>query len=82
MKKLCSYSSTQLQYSVPVCRVACIYESEDPVLKGCTFEVSTHSGSASVEWEFKPFKSIEEAQAYALSFIAPSHISCKFVQPV
>ena len=81
MKKICSYSSTQLNYSIPVCRTACIYESEDPVLKGHVFEVSTHNGNTGQEWEFKPFASIQEAQAYALSFIAPSHIACKFVEP-
>lgn len=78
MKKLCSYSSTLLAYSVPYSRVAAIYESEIAVFKGCHFEVSTHSGGIGVDWEFKPFKSLEEAQVYALQFISPSHILCKF----
>lgn len=78
MKKLCSFSSTHHSYNVPYSRVACIYESEIPVFKGCNFEVSTHSGGIGVDWEFKPFKTLEDAQVYALQFVAPSHILCKF----
>jgi hypothetical protein len=78
MKKLCTYTSTHHTYSVPYDRVARIYESEEPVFKGCHFEVSTHSGGVGVDWEFKPFKTLQDAQIYALQFVAPSHILCKF----
>jgi len=78
MKKLCTYSSNNHVHGLPVNRVANIYESETPVFKGCTFEVSTHSGGVGVDWEFKPFKTLEEAQVYALQFIAPVHVLCKF----
>lgn len=78
MKKLCTYSACTHVYNLPVDRVARIYESELPVFKGCHFEVSTHSGGVGVDWEFKPFKTLEDAQVYALQFIAPSHILCKF----
>lgn len=78
MKKLCSYNSTSHAYNLPVNRVATIYESEIPVFKGCCFEVATNSGGVGVDWEFKPFKTLQDAQVYALQFIAPSHILCKF----
>lgn len=78
MKKLCTYSATHHAYNVPYIRVANVYESEEAVFKGCCFEVSTHSGGVGVDWEFKPFRNIEEAQVYALQFIAPTHILCKF----
>ena len=78
MKKLCTFSSVSHVYGLPVNRLANIYQSETPVFKGCVFEVSTHSGGVGVDWEFKPFKTLEDAQCYALQFIAPSHILCKF----
>lgn len=78
MRKIATYSVTQLTYSIPYVRQAHIYESEEPVFKGACFEVSTHSGGIGVDWEFKPFKTIQDAQVYALQFIAPSHILCKF----
>lgn len=74
MKKLYTYSSSYFTYKVPYQRIAHIYESEEPVFKGCCFEVSTHTGGLDVEWEFKPFKSIEEAQIYALQFLSPASI--------
>lgn len=77
-KRIAIYSATYLAYKVPYDRVARIYESEEPVFKGCHFEVSTHSGGVGVDWEFKPFKDIQDAQEYALQFIAPPHILCKF----
>jgi hypothetical protein len=78
MKKLCTYSSNVHTHSSQVDRIARIYESETPVFKGCRFEVSTHSGGVGVDWDFKPFKTLQDAQCYALQFIAPSHILCKF----
>lgn len=78
MIKVCTYSAKHHMYSVPYIRQASIYESEEAVFKGCHFEVSTHSGGVGVDWEFKSFKTIEEAQIYALQFIAPVHILCKF----
>lgn len=77
-KRIAVYTATYFAYKVPYDRTARIYESEEPVFKGCHFEVSTHSGGVAVDWEFKPFKSIEEAQTYALQFISPHHILCKF----
>lgn len=77
MKKICSYAGTHLAYNIPYTRQANVYESEEPVYKGCSFEVSTHGGSASTEWEFKAFKTLEEAQAYALSYVAPPYIKAQ-----
>lgn len=77
MKKICSYSGTHLAYNIPYTRQANVYESEEPVLKGCTFEVSTHNGGSGTEWQFKPFKTLEEAQAYAVSFVAPCYIKAQ-----
>lgn len=78
MKKLCSYNSVSHVHGLPVNRQASVYESELPVFKGCTFEVSTHSGGVGVDWEFKPFKTLEDAQVYALQFISPPHVLVKF----
>lgn len=78
MKKIATYCATNYQYKVPYDRVARIYESEEPVFKGCHFEVATHSGGIGVDWEFLPFKTLQDAQVYALQFIAPTHILCKF----
>lgn len=78
MKKLCTYSAQYHTHKIPYTRASNIYESEEPVFKGCCFEVSTHSGGIGVDWEFNQFKSLEDAQVYALQFISPSHILCKF----
>ena len=78
MKKIATYCATNYQYKIPYDRVSRIYESEEPVFKGCHFEVSTHSGGIGVDWEFRPFKTLQDAQVYALQFIAPNHILCKF----
>ncbi len=78
MKKICTFTAIHHAYSVPYVRTANLYESEDPVFKGACFEVSTHSGGIGVDWEFKPFKTLQDAQVYALQFVAPSHVLCKF----
>lgn len=77
MRKIATYTATLHTYNVPYTRTAHIYESDDPVFKGAHFEVSMHSGGIGVDWEFKPFKSIEDAQAYAIQFISPTHILVK-----
>lgn len=75
MKKIATFTSTYDAYNVPFTRTARIYESDTPVFKGAHYEVSTHNGSAKAEWEFKPFKSLTEAQVYALQYVSPSHLS-------
>lgn len=77
MKKIVTYCSTNYQHKVPYDRVARIYESEEPVFKGCHFEVALNSGGVGVDWGFRPFRTLEDAQQYALQFIAPSHLLCK-----
>lgn len=78
MKKVATYTAQLHTYAVPYQRIANIYESEEPVFKGACYEVSTHSGGIGVDWEFRPFKTLQDAQVYALQFVSPSHILCKF----
>lgn len=77
MKKISTYSVTQNAYSVPYTRTANIYESEAPVFKGACYEVSTHNGGVGTGWEFKPFKTLSEAQQYALQYVSPSHLTIR-----
>lgn len=72
MIKLCTFTVSHLAYNVPVVRQATIYSECDGNADGCTFEVSTHTGNMGVLWEFKPCKTLEEAQLYALRFLSPS----------
>lgn len=74
MKKIATYTASLHAYNVPYVRTANIYESDTPVFKGAKFEVSTHTGAVGVEWEFRPFKTLTEAQLYALQFLAPSEL--------
>jgi hypothetical protein len=71
MIKLVTYSANVLNYKAPVVRQATVYESEDPEFKGCLYQVSTHTGGTGAEWQFKPFKRLNEAQEYALQFLLP-----------
>lgn len=77
MRKISTYTATQCAYNIPYTRTANIYESDAPVFKGARYEVSCHSGGVNSAWEFKPFKSLTEAQQYALQYISPSHIIVK-----
>lgn len=60
-------------------RVAKIYQSDTIPGYPSSFEVATHSGGVKVEWEFKTFKAIEDAQQYAIQFIMPNNFLCKYM---
>lgn len=77
MIKLCTFTVSHLAYNVPVVRQATIYGECEAGVDGCTFEVSTHTGNMGTAWDFKPCKTLEEAQLHALRFLSPSALHSK-----
>lgn len=75
MIKLATYTATFLAYNVPVVRQATIYGEAET--EGKPFEVSTHTGTPGVLWEFRPFDSLQEATLYALKFLSRSDLHKK-----
>lgn len=41
------------------------------------FSVSCHCGGVGVDWQFTEFKQLDDAQLFALQWIAPQGILCK-----
>lgn len=74
MKKIQSFQNENLQ----AVRTAHIYMSD--TLEGFqpTYEVSTHVAGVGVDWEFKTFKSLEDAQCAAIQHIMPLNFLCKY----
>lgn len=72
MKKISTFTATHMNYNIPVIRQATIYQSDIDEFKGRPFEVSYHTGNPNLEWKFKPFASLSEAQDFALKFLCKS----------
>lgn len=45
-----------------------------------TYELSCTTGGVGVDWEFKSYKNLEDAQQEALQFIMPPGMICKVVK--
>jgi len=73
MKKIQTFSNNNLERN----RVANIFVTDTLPGYKPTYEVSTHSGGVEIEWEFKSFKELEDAQQYAIQFIMPKGFLCK-----